>query len=103
MGRKRTHRFGQFVRADESKPGYCPQLLVVFVHGILGSAEGTWMHVPEWIQAKGGVSADTFSFVYAAGLPHSSSIEDAARDLKEWLRVEATSYRHIVFITHSNG
>jgi hypothetical protein len=102
MGRKRTHRFGQFVRADESKPGYCPQLLVVFVHGILGSAEGTWMQVPEWIQAK-GVSADTFSFAYAAGLPHSSSIEDAARDLKEWLRVEATSYRHIVFITHSNG
>src|SRR6266446_1216283 len=103
MGRKRAHRFGQFVPADESKRSYCPQLLIVFVHGILGSAEGTWRQMPKWIQAKAGVSADTFSFVYAAGLPHSCSIENAARDLKEWLRVEATKYRHIIFITHSNG
>lgn len=99
----KSNRFGQFHAADPTEPGYCQQLLVVFVHGILGNPDSTWTQLPNWIQVRADLVADSFSFAYGAGVAHSSSIEDAARDLAEWIRIEATNYRHFVFITHSTG
>lgn len=98
------HDYGAFYWAKpESNERFRPDLLLVFVHGILGNCKGTWDTLPTAIINALGVDCDVFSFDYPAGLFEQANISDAAKDLEIALRPRLQGYRHLVFITHSTG
>jgi len=79
-------------------------LLVVFVHGLLGSANGTWGQLPALLRAAvQGVDFDILSFEYPSGMFTRASIELGVAQLEEVLWVSCKSYKHLIFITHSTG
>jgi hypothetical protein len=109
-------RYGWIHTSDRKSPKYKPELLLVFVHGIMGSALGTWGELPEQILAGADMDADAFTFEYAAGPLHRCSIETASEDLHTALRIlyptvdgerastiADSGWRNIIFITHSLG
>ncbi len=91
----------------KSKAAGDKDVLLVFVHGILGSADGTWGRLPELLcrrLAPRFPDFDILSFGYPAGLIHSASIEHAAKGLGGALvNPPYRTYRHLLFVTHSTG
>lgn len=92
------HRYGA-IHGSSHPSG----LLVVFVHGILGSARGTWKDLPRFISEHTNDTATLFSFSYPAWPFFESNIRLAACDLTTVLATSFSEYPHVVIIGHSCG
>ncbi len=77
--------------------------LLIFVHGLLGDANLTWGKMPGWILKNAGQEMDVISFSYPSKAWHRTSLDQAAYDLKTWIKTEFPDHRHLIFVTHSTG
>lgn len=79
------------------------KLLLVFVHGFLGSPAGTWGNMPAWLVEDQPLEPAILAFSYATGPRLRADIRLAASRLRLMLQEQFDAYRHIVFLTHSTG
>lgn len=99
-----TSRYGSIHYAEGKKSDLASSTcLLVYVHGIFGDAELTWGKMPQWVLENSGMDADVISFAYPSGIWRRTSLAQAANHLKTWLNTEFSSYRHLIFVTHSTG
>jgi len=96
-------RYGLFHQADKSNAKYRPDMLLVFVHGIFGSPEETWLDTPLWLSERLDSKLNILNFSYAAGLWQKTSIAAASNDLKTCLETAYADYNFLIFVTHSSG
>ena len=96
-------RYGLFHQADKDNKKYRPDVLLVFVHGVLGSPEETWTNTPLWLSERLGAKLNILNFSYAAGLWQKTSIASASNDLKTCLETAYAGYNFFIFVTHSSG
>ncbi|PHS72784.1 MAG: hypothetical protein COB22_04185 [Cycloclasticus sp.] len=96
-------RYGLFYQADKDAKKYRPDILVVFVHGILGTPAETWSDTPQWLSERLGSNVNILNFSYAAGLWQKASVPQASSDLKTCLETAFGDYQFFIFITHSTG
>jgi hypothetical protein len=87
------------------RSGHCDaELLMILVHGILGSPIGTWGSLPKLLRVSTNLPFDVLSYGYPAGLLHSASIESGAKSLSTALKKgRFKGYKHLIFATHSTG
>lgn len=79
------------------------KLLLVFVHGFLGSPAGTWGNMPAWLVEDQPLEPAILAFSYATAPRLRADIRLAASRLRLMLQEQFDAYRHIVFLTHSTG
>lgn len=84
--------------------GAQPYRLVLFVHGIRGTADGTWGDLPLWLQRAAYDEVDVMSYGYPAQLWQAASVVSAAEGLNTVLKLpEFRRYREIYAFGHSTG
>lgn len=79
-------------------------ILVVFVHGILGSPADSWGSLGQLLREGSSADFDLLAYGYAAGLLYRASIESGASELSTALKHgRFRKYQHLIFVTHSTG
>jgi len=73
--------------------------VIIFIHGIFGSVQGTWGDTPAQIMTNPGLGA----FDYGAFEYRSSWIDLRSPERFLWIRTHLTQYTEIFFIAHSMG
>ena len=93
-------------------PGFGPcvgsgvKKLVLLVHGLGGSAEGTWRAFPKLIESDAELSAryDVRSFQYCTSIGGPTpSLQTCADALKTAIETRYKDYSSIAIIAHSQG
>jgi energy-coupling factor transporter ATP-binding protein EcfA2 len=80
-----------------------PELLIVYVHGIFGSAKGTWKRMARMVAQELGFEADVLLVDYPAKLHQRTDLNLCVQRLANALEKPYADARHIVFIVHSLG
>jgi len=95
--------YGAVHRADSKASNYNPDVLLVLVHGILGSRFGTWGTLAQDILSQSRVDVDVLSYEYPSKAWQRASFISAARDLRTLLKTSFGDFRNYLFIAHSTG
>ncbi len=95
---------------DSPQSAVAPQKLLLFVHGLAGSATKTWGIFDSLIKADpslGDHSAKFFSYSTAwfrlPFMARSARIQELARSLQTYIKYNCRDFSEIVLITHSMG
>src|SRR6185369_6096073 len=93
----RRGTIGGIRNGDPQSPKYCPEHLLVFVHGVNADYLKTWRHLPKWLIRRLGVEIDVFNFSYPSKAWHKASIQQAALKLLADLNNQFPLARNITF------
>lgn len=95
------HRYGTWLEAKRDAPDYCPEVLLVFVHGINSDARRCWGSLPRDLLHAAHISIDVLLFQYPSRFLERASIPDASNLL--YTLLEPVEHTTFLFVCHSAG